>query len=318
MAVAAPSTQTARAVMVEGPRRVAAVDRPAPVPGPGQVLVRVEGCGVCGSSLPLWEGRDWFSYPLPPGAPGHEGWGVVADVGEGIHAPPPPGTRVCFLSQRAFAEYDVADADAVVPLPAALDGVPFPGEAFGCAFNVVRRSDIRPGQRVAVVGVGFLGAVIVALAAQAGARVTAASRRPFALRTAERLGAERAVTPSEAASEEPFGRVIEAAGAQETLDLASRLTRERGRLVIAGYHQDGLRTVDVQLWNWRGLDVVNAHEREPPAYVAGMRAAVAAAAEGWLDPTLFVTHTYPLSRASDAFEAARARPDGFLKAVVTT
>jgi hypothetical protein len=55
-------------------------------------------------------------------------------------------------------------------------------------------------------------------------------------------------------------------------DLAGELCAERGRLVIAGYHQDGMRQVNVQLWNWRGIDVINAHERDPQAYVDGMRA----------------------------------------------
>ena len=66
-------------------------------------------------------------------------------------------------------------------------------------------------------------------------------------------------------------RVIECTGLQWPLDLASELSAERGRLVIAGYHQDGLRQVNMQLWNWRGLDVINAHERDPQAYVDGMR-----------------------------------------------
>lgn len=61
--------------------------------------------------------------------------------------------------------------------------------------------------------------------------------------------------------------VIEATGKQAPLDLASRLPRVRGRLVIAGYHQEGTRTVDMQHWNWRGLDVINAHERDPQVYV---------------------------------------------------
>ena len=62
-------------------------------------------------------------------------------------------------------------------------------------------------------------------------------------------------------------RVIEAAGHQEGLDLGTALTAEGGRLVIAGYHQDGLRHVDMQTWNWRGIDVINAHERRPEVYV---------------------------------------------------
>ena len=67
---------------------------------------------------------------------------------------------------------------------------------------------------------------------------------------------------------------IEAVGAQWPLDLAAELTAVRGRLVIAGYHQDGPRQVSMQSWNWKGLDVINAHERDPQVYVAGMEEAV--------------------------------------------
>ena len=313
-AVAAP-TATMRAVTLEGPGRVRIGRFDAPRPGAGEILVEVEGCGVCGSNVPIWEGRPWFSYPFPPGEPGHEGWGAVSELGPGVEGPP-PGTRVAFLSERAFAELALARADAVVPLPRALDGLAFPGEAIGCAVNVVRRSAVRAGDAVAVVGVGFLGALLVALARDAGARVTAFGRRPFALGLAAELGAERAL-PLADAPEETWDCVIEAAGVQETLDLAARLTRVRGRLVIAGYHQDGLRTVNMQLWNWRGLDVVNAHEREPAVYVEGIRGAVDAVASGRLDLRPLLTHAFPLERVHDAFEAARTRPEGFLKAVVT-
>ena len=64
-------------------------------------------------------------------------------------------------------------------------------------------------------------------------------------------------------------RVIEAVGKQWPLDLAGELTAEGGRLVIAGYHQDGPRQVNMQLWNWRGLDVINAHERDPAGLCRG-------------------------------------------------
>ena len=91
----------------------------------------------------------------------------------------------------------------------------------------------------------------------------------------------------------------------------------RGRLVIAGYHQDGMRQVNVQLWNWRGLDVVNAHERDPEVYLEGIRLAVDAVARGALDPRPLYTHTFGLEQLNEAFEAMRSRPDGFLKALVT-
>ena len=304
-----------RAVSVHGPGRARVDVAALPEPRAGEVLVRIEGCGVCGSNVPVWEGRPWFGYPLPAGAPGHEGWGVVERLGEGVGGVE-VGTRVAFLSERAFAEYDVARADHLVPLPPQLDRLSVPGEALGCAVNVLRRSRVESGESIAVVGVGFLGAVVLALAVAVGARVTAISRRPFSLDVAARLGADRTFTLDEA-PDETFACVIEAAGVQETLDLAGRLTAVRGRLVIAGYHQDGSRTVDMQLWNWRGLDVVNAHERDPEVYLEGMRAAVDAVRDDRLDLAPLVTHTFPLDRAAEALEAARTRPDGFLKAVVT-
>lgn len=290
------------AAVLAAPRETRTLRGPLPEPGDGEVLVRVEGCGVCGSNVPVWEGRPWFEYPLPPGAPGHEGWGVVEETGE----------RVSFLSGRAFADFALADAAQVVPLPPEVDRQPFPGEALGCAINVFARSRIRAGESVAVVGIGFLGALIVQLAARAGAEVVALSRRPFARDLAREFGAVAAAPDWEGT----FDCVVEAGGVQATLDLASKLVRTRGRLVIAGFHQDGRRAVDLQSWNWRGIDVVNAHERDPRAYVDGMRRAAEAVATGRLDPSPLYTHTFPLARLDRALEAARTRPDSFMKALV--
>jgi threonine dehydrogenase-like Zn-dependent dehydrogenase len=180
---------------------------------------------------------------------------------------------------------------------------------------------------VADVGVGFLGALLVRLAKEAGARVIAISRRPFSLEVARGMGADERVPMDdhgriiERVKALTGGvlcdRVIEAVGKQWPLDLAAELTRERGRLVVAGYHQDGPRQVNMQLWNWRGLDVINAHERDPRVYVDGIRAAVDAVASGRLDPTPLYTHAFPLGRLGDALDATRDRPDGFLKALIT-
>jgi threonine dehydrogenase-like Zn-dependent dehydrogenase len=318
---------TMRAATLVGPRAAttSVVDRPAP--GTGQVLLRLEGSGVCASNLPVWEGREWFSYPQEPGAPGHEGWGRVAAIGEGVQRLA-VGDRVAALSYHAYAEYDVADADAVVPLPPELDGIAVPGEPLGCAVNIFRRAGIEPGQSVAIIGIGFLGALLTRLAADAGARVIAISRRPFALDVARQAGASETIAMDDhwRILEDVKGltggrwceRVIECVGLQWPLDLAGELTAERGRLVVAGFHQDGPRQVNMQLWNWRGLDVINAHERDPRMYVQGIREAVALLREGRLDPSSLYTHRFPLDELGEALEATRTRPDGFLKALVTT
>jgi len=317
--------QTMRAAVVTGAGKLMIQDAPLPEPGPGQVRVRLEGCGVCASNLTPWAGPDWMQFPTEPGALGHEGWGIVDAMGDGVTGLN-SGDRVGFLSGNAYAEYDVADTSQVVLLPEALKGLDLPLEPFGCAFNIFRRSDIREGQTVAVIGIGFLGAILVKLAANAGARVIAISRREESLELARRMGAAETIPMHdhwhiiERTRELTGGifcdRVIEAVGKQWPLDLAAELTREGGRLIIAGYHQDGPRQVNMQLWNWRGLDVVNAHERDPAVSVQGMREAVVAIEGGLLDPRDLITHRYPLDRLGEALDATRDRPGNFVKAVV--
>jgi len=316
-----------RAAVIVAPQQVVLQQVPTPQFQATDVLVQLEGCGLCGSNLPVWEGREWFDYPRAPGSPGHEGWGQVIATGAAVTAVA-KGDRVALLSEHAFADYDVADESAVVKLPAALDGQPFPGEPLACAMNVFARSKIAPGETVAIIGIGFLGALLTQLAVDAGARVIAISRRDFSLEIAEQCGAavmipmldhweiiEQVQTLTDG---EGCDCVIEAVGQQWPLDLAAELTRIRGRLIIAGYHQDGLRQVNMQLWNWRGLDVINAHEREPAVYRAGMCAAVEAVLAGRLKPTMLYTHTLPLTALAEAFSLLQERPPTFLKALVVT
>jgi threonine dehydrogenase-like Zn-dependent dehydrogenase len=318
----------ARAARFRAAGHIAVENVTVRLPGADEARVRLEGCGVCGSNLPVWEGRPWFQYPLEPGTPGHEGWGVIDAVGVGMKGFA-VGDRVALLSTHAYAEYDFAGAEALVRLPPELAGKPFPGEPLACAVNIFRRSGIEAGQNVAVVGVGFLGAALTALATRAGARVVALSRRPFALRMAEECGAaatfELADDPAqglrrarECVKSDGYERVIECVGSQAALDLASELTGTRARLVIAGYHQDGDRRVNLQQWNWRGLDVVNAHERDPAQYRRGMEEAVELVVRGEFDPWPLFTHRFPLEDIDAAFHALATRPEGFLKALVVS
>jgi threonine dehydrogenase-like Zn-dependent dehydrogenase len=314
-----------RAARIVGPGRVEVETVPRPDPREGEVRIDVEACGVCASNLGPWRGLPWIQYPMAPGESGHEAIGIVDAVGPGVTRFR-EGDRVTGLTYRSYAEYDVTRADHLLPVPRSID-VPIPGEALGCAVNVFRRAGVEAGQTVAVVGVGFLGAILVRLAARAGARVIGLSRRKFAIDVARRMGAGEVVELAdhqraiEAVRELTGGafceRVFEVAGHQWPLDLASELTKERGRLIIAGYHQDGPRTVNMQLWNWRGIDVINAHERDPARYLSGIEAAMAMIEAGDLDPKELITHTYPLDRIGDALTATADRPEGFLKAMVT-
>ncbi len=321
-----PIATTMRAAIIAGPRKMEILDTAIPEPSAHEVRVRIEGAGVSASNLPVWEGRNWFNYPREAGSPGREAWGRVDAVGCEIRNLS-RGDYVTMLSCHAFAEYDLAKASEVLRLPESLIGKPFPGESLACAMNIFRRAEVQPGQNIAIIGIGFLGALLTQLSARAGARVIAISRRPFALEVARWCGATDTIPMNdrmriieevvEMTSGEGCDRVIEAIGEQWPLDLATELMRERGRLVISGYHQDGPRQVNMQLWNWRGLDVINAHERDPQVYVAGMREAVDAVAKGRLNPAPLYTHKYKLDQIGQAMEIARGRPDGFLKALIT-
>ena len=315
-----------RAAVISTPGRIEVEQFEFREPKAGEVRIQIEGCGVCASNVALWNGKPWFEYPLEPGAPGHEAWGRIDAVGEDV-ADLMPGARVAMLSSHGFAEYDFARASEVVLLPAALHDVAVPAEPLGCAINIFKRSIIKAGDIVAIIGIGFLGTLLTQLITNAGAQVIALSRRHSSLKLAEQFGAAAMIATRErqhaVQSVERLTRgrgcdcVIEAAGTQEALDLAAELTCERGRLVIAGYHQDGPRQVNMQLWNWRGLDVINAHERDPSVYVEGMREAVAAIETGVIDPSPLYTHTFKLDELSNAFDTIKRSPEGFIKALVT-
>lgn len=318
------SVKTMRAAVLVEPGRFAIRDVSIPAPGANQVLVRIEGCGVCASNIPPFEGREWFKYPMEPGQLGHEAWGRVVALGAEVTSFR-VGDRVAFLSNHAYAEFDVADVNQVVSLPAALDERPFPAEPLGCALNIFERSGIQAGQSVAIVGIGFLGALLVQLVKKKGARVIALGRREFALSLARQMGADETLSMDDYWKAIERVRdwggsfcdvVVECVGKEYAVNLSAELTRERGRLVIAGYHQDGMRSVNLQLWNWRGLDVINAHERDPAIYLRGMQRAVEATVAGEIDPSSLFTHTFPLERLGEALQMTKDRPDGFMKALV--
>ncbi|MEH3105402.1 MAG: zinc-binding dehydrogenase [Sphingomonas phyllosphaerae] len=314
------------AAVLVAPGRFEVREAPVPQPGAGEVRVRLEGCGVCASNVEPWEGQPWSTYPNEAGGMGHEGWGVVDALGEGV-TDVAIGERVTMLSGHSFAPYDVAAVDQLVRLPPALDGQAFPGEPLACAMNIFRRADVLPGQTVAIVGIGFLGAVLTKLASDAGARVIAISRRAESLALARANGAAETIAMDDhwaiiervrqLTGEALCERVIEAVGKQWPLDLASAIVGFGGRLVVAGYHQDGARQVNMQDWNWKGIDVINAHERDPRVNLRGLNEAVAAVAGGRVDLAALLTHRFSLAELNEAVAATRDKPAGFVKAVVT-
>lgn len=303
-----------RALTFVGPRQVECVEVAEPCPGPGEALVRIDGCGVCGSDLNVWRGVPGVQFPLAPGAPGHETWGTIAAVGPEVTRFS-VGEPVTGLLSNGFAEFGITAAENLVRVPAELRAELL-GEPLACAMNVVRRAAVARGERVAVVGFGYLAALVAHLLTEQVGEWIAISRRGESRALATRLGA-RAVYDFADIPENAWDRfpvVIEAAGVQQTLDVATWLTAYGGRLVVAGYHADGPRTVNMQSWNWKGIDVINAHARQPSVYLDALGGAFEILRRRPL-PAL-VSHAWALEDASEAFVAAETRPPGFVKGIV--
>lgn len=309
------------AARLSAPRQVAVQAVAVPTPGPHEVLLRVLACGVCGSDLNAWTGVPGVELPLAPGAPGHEVWGEVAAVGTAVEKLR-PGDRVAgLLRTGGYAQYALAAEAEVVGLSDSARDTLLLGEPLACAANVVGRCGWQPGERLAIVGYGYLAALVARLLfPRGGGGWVAVSRRPKSRALALAHGAAAAYGFDEVPPDQwdSFRVVVEAAGVQQTLDYATWLTAYRGRLVIAGYHADGPRTVNLQAWNWKGLDVVNAHERQPEAYVRGLREGlqVVQAYDLARDLEGLVSHRWPLAEVGAALATAERRPPEYVKGVV--
>ncbi len=206
-----------RAAVLEKPYTFAVREMDMPVPGPGAVLVRVASTGICGSELHAYHGR--HQARVPPVVLGHEVAGRVEQVGEGVTCLA-AGSRVTVLPQRScgrcpgcrqglpnlcdarimlgtqgwpgsFAEYLVAPAPLVVPLPDALsDDAGTLIEPLAVGVHAARRAGVRLGERVLVLGSGAIGLSAVMAARAAGADlVIATDVRDYNLKKAQSVGA---------------------------------------------------------------------------------------------------------------------------------
>ncbi len=310
-----------QAILVQ-PREIQIYEKPMPSVEAHDVLVRVHACGVCASELHAWEG-DAGRYPRELG---HEVAGEVIEVGNDVCSLA-PGARVTGLFHRGFAEYAVAPENRVVALPESLSYESGIGEPIACIVSAALRTRVELGDTVALIGLGFMGLLMLqAIRLKGPARIICIDLRDDVRELARRFGADRVLHPTEVGEELTVRRgsapdrgvdvAIETTGTQPGLTLAGQMVREHGMLSILGYHQGGPRTVDMELWNWKALDVLNAHERRMDHKAACMRRGIALVAAGRIDVVPLITHRFGLDQVDDAFRALQEKPAGFKKAMV--
>jgi 2-desacetyl-2-hydroxyethyl bacteriochlorophyllide A dehydrogenase len=318
---------------VGAPLRIA--QRPTPEPGAGEVRVKVEACGVCGSDQFLKKGGygDRVTFPV---VPGHEAAGIIDALGEGVtgfevgeqvalyyittpvddpwaaqERPniSPYASRMGVEVDGAFAEYVIRPVEALVkpPRPVPPAALAVLTDAVATPYHGLKRvANLRPGESLVVVGIGGLGSMAVQLGKSMGASVIALTRSEAKRELARSLGADEVV---DASAENAVAQVrtlagghgadvvVQCAGSARADEQAIAIGGPGGRVVLIGGALEpfSVRAVDIF---WRELSVLGSRGFTPPD--------IAAAIELYLDGSISVEHLVqrkrPLEESNEALQ----------------
>jgi L-iditol 2-dehydrogenase len=293
MIAAGQGGKTMRAVRLQAVGRIEAVEVPDPVPSTGEVLIRVQAAGICGTDRHLFKGE----FPCtPPVTLGHEFAGEVIATGQGVTLP--LGTRVtcdpniacgtCDQCLRGrvnlcarniaigihrdggFADLAVIPAHRAIPVPNLHPHHAAFAEPLACTLHGVDLGAPVPGERVIVLGGGVIGLLAVQLARNAGAEVTLVTRHPAKRDLALRVA--------------------------DTVEMAPRLTRSGGRVVILGVMPQGEK-VRIEPFDLLFREIQLLHSFINP-FTQGRAAAMLSA--GQVDVAPLISRIIPLSEAPAA------------------
>jgi 2-desacetyl-2-hydroxyethyl bacteriochlorophyllide A dehydrogenase len=322
-----------RASVLRGGRMVCRDDLPEPVPGPGQVLVAVKACGICGSDLHFakhgaemlaataeMDGMPGTGEGVDLGADvfmGHEFSAEILDAGPGTEAPP-PGTLVTsvpvLLSQTGmemivhsnstlggYAERMVLSAPLLLPLPNGVDVRPAAlTEPMAVGLHAVNKSGITRGETALVIGCGPIGlAIIAALKVRGTETIVASDFSPKRRELATAVGAHRTVDPADGSPFESTSPavVFEAVGAPGVIDDVLRRAPRGTRLVVAGVcmQPDAFRPF---FGIAKEISVPFVFGYDPAEFAATLRSI----AEGEVDVAPMITGEVGLESVGEAFD----------------
>jgi threonine dehydrogenase-like Zn-dependent dehydrogenase len=318
-----------------------------PVPGPGQVLVAVKACGICGSDLHFAEhgadvlafGKQMKGLPNPGGDldlaadvfMGHEFSAEVLEAGPDTDAPA-PGTLVTSVpvlltptglamivysntTLGGYAERMVLSAPLLLPVPNGLDARRAAlTEPIAVGLHAVNKSDVTPGQTALVIGCGPIGiAIIAALRARGVEHIVASDFSVTRRELASVVGAHRTVDPAEGS---PFDTtspavVFEAVGAPGVIDDVLRRAPSGTRLVVAGVCMQS-DTVHPFFASAKEITVQFVFAYGLDEFAASLRSI----AEGEIDVAPMITGEVGLPDVGTAFDAL-SDPGGHCKILVT-
>lgn len=312
-------------LIMEGPKTSKVIEVPVPeISGSKDVLVKNRYCGVCMSEHYDWStAKNGMTF-------GHEPIGTVVAVGDEVKKVK-IGDRVSGL-YSGNTEYAVVNEADVFALPEELSDSDAILEPLSCLISAVSKVRIQViGDRVAVVGCGYMGCGAISLLKTRGAYVVAVDLRRECLEDAKRFGADEVYTPDELPAhymDEPgkdigfqsaglgFKTVMEWGETSESLDLAIRMTRMCGQLAIGAYHTGGKRLVDVQQLNVKAIDCLSTHPREVDINRIACQNAIQMLVDGSWNFKNIPTKVYPLAKFDQAQGELETKYGKYMKAMV--
>ena len=319
-----------KAAVLHGREDVRIEQVPVPRLEAGDVLIRTRAALTCGTDGKVFRRGYHAKMIVPPALFGHEVSGVVAEVGPGPHGIEPGAAVVAANSAPCGAcEYCLRGRETLcddllfwngayaefVRIPARVarrnllrlpEGLGFREaaitEPLACVVRGIEESRIVPGQTVAIIGVGPIGLMLIALARTRGARVVAVGRRPERLERAREMGADAtivvgprddlaALVRRESPEERGPHVVIEVAGVPETSEAAIRAVRKGGLVnLFAGCPADSLIGVDAQRIHYEELTITSTFHHTPQ----DIREALRLLGSGGVDLGSLITAEAPL------------------------
>jgi len=288
-----------------------------PDPGPGEVQVAGLACGICSWDIATCKQGTAMPVPAPPG---HEGVGRVvktgADVTQLKEGDLIAGGGFATVSNRPEATvYRLPDSK----IPPHLWMV----EPVSCCVTGLDHMRIMPGHRVAVIGCGFMGLILIQLLGHSPCsevvaidlveeRLTLATK--FGATVTHNSGEMSPEAIAEKWKERRFDVVCDTSGVQAGLDLAAKLTKKGGQINLFGWMKGSTATFNPTQWHLGGFTVVNSSPSSrlrdpfPPA--------IDLIANGVVDLSPLVTHTVPLPEYPDLMQRILGGEPGYIKGVV--
>jgi threonine dehydrogenase-like Zn-dependent dehydrogenase len=296
------------------------VEIDVPDPGPGEVQVRAAACGICAFDIGVFKRGRQGAGGFWPAGPGHEGVGYIARIGAGVRGLK-EGDRVAnggFTGVMNFA----ASSAYVIP-PSDLPDEYWIVEPVSCVVTGLDTSRLRAGDRVAVLGCGFMGLMFVQVLAHTPVdQLIAIDISDERLALAAGFGASRVANANAAGFSDELATlrsldidvVIDCTGAKQGLDLAARLVRTGGLISLFGWIR-GEAAVQGDAWHLGGFTVVNssplARIRDP------FPAAIRLIHKGIINLKPLVTDVVPLSGYGALLdEVVKGRRPTYVKGVV--